>query len=433
MGAFVDGYFLALQAQTDRFQISALENGLVWDALDVAQVSQTTGIVRAMVAVHREVWLLGTLDDDRVGRHRRPRLPLRADSRRASSQQGIGSLFGWAVVDNALYWHGQNEDGGRVGVRGAGLSAAAHLDARGRAGVGRGLDAAGHDLLELSGPRASLRRASTSRRPRRRGSMTSRRRRGTSARSGTRRRWCGRRTWRAVMRSRSTGTSSATGSSPAVYHLDADTLHRRAHRGGGGLMPPPTNITRGDRDRSLTAARRRVTLDVSEAAAPSYEVWYPLHGGGAATSCSAVCGRGDRRAPIMPRDVVSTGHARRARRLSRASASRQRADAAAGRRRARPTTSESRHDGAGRALDRRCTSRSTRGAERSRRRPARSPSTTTRAGFPLVILSPTTGARAADRDAVSRRARPATVLPDGRLALARRATPTTVSRSTTRR
>jgi hypothetical protein len=113
MGAFVDGYFLALQAQTDRFQISALENGLSWDPLDVAIVSQTTGIVRALVPVHREVWLLGTSMTTvwaDIGDADFPFAPIPG----AFIQQGIGSLFGWAVVDNTLYWHGQNEAGGRV-------------------------------------------------------------------------------------------------------------------------------------------------------------------------------------------------------------------------------------------------------------------------------------------------------------------------------
>lgn len=121
MGAFVDGYFLALQAQSDRFQISALEDGLTWDPLDVAQVSQTTGIVRALVPVHREVWLLGTLTTTvwaDIGDADFPFAPIPG----AFIEQGIGSLFGWTVVDNALYWHGQNEDGGRVAYRARGYT-----------------------------------------------------------------------------------------------------------------------------------------------------------------------------------------------------------------------------------------------------------------------------------------------------------------------
>ena len=121
MGAFLDGYFVALAGASDRFQISALENGLVWDALDVAQVSQTTGLVRALVPVHRELWLLGssltTVWAD-IGDPDFPFAPIAG----AFIEQGIGSLFGWTVVDNALYWLGQNQDGGRVAYRAQGYT-----------------------------------------------------------------------------------------------------------------------------------------------------------------------------------------------------------------------------------------------------------------------------------------------------------------------
>jgi hypothetical protein len=119
MGAFIDGYFLALQSQTDRFQISALEDGLVWDPLDVAQVSQTTGIVRALVAVHREVWLLGSSSTTVWADLGDPDFPF-APVPGAFIQQGIGSPFGWTILDNALFWHGQNDDGGRVAYRAQG-------------------------------------------------------------------------------------------------------------------------------------------------------------------------------------------------------------------------------------------------------------------------------------------------------------------------
>jgi hypothetical protein len=119
MGAFVDGYFLALQANSDRFQMSALEAGLTWDALDVAQVSHTTGIVRALVPVHREVWLLGTSTTTVWADIGDPDFPF-APIPGAVIEQGIAGLFAWTVVDNALVWIGQNEDGGRVAYRAQG-------------------------------------------------------------------------------------------------------------------------------------------------------------------------------------------------------------------------------------------------------------------------------------------------------------------------
>ena len=119
MGAFVDGYFVALKADSDQFQISALENGLLWDPLDVALVSQTTGIIRALVPVHRELWLLGTVTTTVWADIGDPDFPF-APVPGAYIQQGIGSRFGWTVVDNALYWLGQNEGGSRVAYRAQG-------------------------------------------------------------------------------------------------------------------------------------------------------------------------------------------------------------------------------------------------------------------------------------------------------------------------
>jgi hypothetical protein len=121
MGAFVDGYFLALQAQSDRFQISGLEDGLAWDPLDVAQVSQTTGIVRALIPVHREVWLLGTSTTTVWADIGDPDFPF-APIPGAFIEQGIAGLDAWTQTDNALFWIGQNEDGGRVAYRAQGYT-----------------------------------------------------------------------------------------------------------------------------------------------------------------------------------------------------------------------------------------------------------------------------------------------------------------------
>ena len=60
MGAFVDGYFLVLNGDDSSFQISALEDGLSWDGLDIAMVSTSSDRVIALAVAHRQVWLFGT-------------------------------------------------------------------------------------------------------------------------------------------------------------------------------------------------------------------------------------------------------------------------------------------------------------------------------------------------------------------------------------
>ena len=92
-----------------------------------------------MVPVHRELWLLGTSTTTVWADIGDPDFPF-APIPGAFLEQGIGAIFGWTIVDNALVWLGQNEDGARVVLSRQWLHAAADLDARRRAGVGQVAD-----------------------------------------------------------------------------------------------------------------------------------------------------------------------------------------------------------------------------------------------------------------------------------------------------
>jgi hypothetical protein len=121
MGAFVDGFFLALQQGTDQFQISALEDGLTWDILDTAKVSETPDLVRALVAVHRNIWLLGetqtTVWAD-TGDVDFAFTPIPG----VAMQQGIAGEFAWTVIADTLLWMGQSEAGARVAYQAQGYT-----------------------------------------------------------------------------------------------------------------------------------------------------------------------------------------------------------------------------------------------------------------------------------------------------------------------
>ncbi len=57
---FLNGYFLALQGGGSRsFSWSNLEDGLVWDPLDVAERSSTADNLGAMIRSHEEIWFMG--------------------------------------------------------------------------------------------------------------------------------------------------------------------------------------------------------------------------------------------------------------------------------------------------------------------------------------------------------------------------------------
>ena len=57
--AFLDGYFIALKPNARTFQISALNNGLAWDGLDVATVEGETDQVEMLIQDHKTIWFFG--------------------------------------------------------------------------------------------------------------------------------------------------------------------------------------------------------------------------------------------------------------------------------------------------------------------------------------------------------------------------------------
>lgn len=57
---FADSYFIALFNGYPKFAFSGLADGTAWDALDVAQKSQTSDNLLAMVYDHKELWLIGS-------------------------------------------------------------------------------------------------------------------------------------------------------------------------------------------------------------------------------------------------------------------------------------------------------------------------------------------------------------------------------------
>ena len=120
MGLFTDGYFLNLYP--GGFQLSSLEDGLVWDGLDVAQVSQAADAPIAMGLSHREVWLWGTKTtnpwyDSGAGSF--PFEPIQG----GFIEVGIAAPFAFTNLDNTLYWLTENSNGAREVVRANGYAA----------------------------------------------------------------------------------------------------------------------------------------------------------------------------------------------------------------------------------------------------------------------------------------------------------------------
>lgn len=112
MGWFSDGYFGALTADTNQFQISDLFDGMAWDALDVFQISTTSDKVVAQIVSHRELYTPGSRNtsvwQDTGGS------TIYAPIGGVSIELGCAAAFTTIPVDNTVYMLGQNPDGSRM-------------------------------------------------------------------------------------------------------------------------------------------------------------------------------------------------------------------------------------------------------------------------------------------------------------------------------
>ena len=115
MGWFSDGYFGALTADTNSFQISALFDGTDWDALDVFQISTTSDLVTAQIVSHRELYTAGSRNtsvwqDTGLS-------TIYAPIGGVSIEIGCAAAFSMIPLDNTVFMLGQNPDGARMVYR----------------------------------------------------------------------------------------------------------------------------------------------------------------------------------------------------------------------------------------------------------------------------------------------------------------------------
>ncbi len=110
MGAFMDGYFLVLVFGTRRFQISALEDGTSWDALDVAERSEGSDDIVTLIRNHREIWLMGTQTSEVWVDTGDPLFPF-APISGVFVETGSAAAFAAVRADNTLIWLDRDERG----------------------------------------------------------------------------------------------------------------------------------------------------------------------------------------------------------------------------------------------------------------------------------------------------------------------------------
>lgn len=119
MGAFIDGYFVALDTKTSTLKASALLNGLSWPGLQVAQRQTASDRWISMAVIHREIWLFGSHTSEvwvNIGTGQMPFAPISS----GLMQQGTAAPFSVAQLDQSLFWLGDSAQGTRVVFRSEG-------------------------------------------------------------------------------------------------------------------------------------------------------------------------------------------------------------------------------------------------------------------------------------------------------------------------
>jgi hypothetical protein len=119
-GGFVDGFFLALDPQTSTLKISNLENGAVWDPLDVAQRNAGADRWGGMLIAHKEIWLFGSQTTE-VFYNSGASFPF-VPNPSVFIDGGILAPDSAAMLDNAPAWLGQSRDGGGIVYRANGYT-----------------------------------------------------------------------------------------------------------------------------------------------------------------------------------------------------------------------------------------------------------------------------------------------------------------------
>ena len=159
---FMDGYFFAVPRNSRQFYVSALEDGLSWDPLDVGERSEGSDNITRLIRSHREIWVIGTQTTEVAYNNGDALFPF-------APIQGVfiehGAVATWSVarLEETLVWLDQSERGGGSVVVAKGYQPQAistyamDLKIRSRAGVlqsarGFAMQMVGHMLYWLYVP-----------------------------------------------------------------------------------------------------------------------------------------------------------------------------------------------------------------------------------------------------------------------------------------
>ncbi|GAC1403857.1 MAG: hypothetical protein NVSMB64_06220 [Candidatus Velthaea sp.] len=122
-GAYVDGYFIANKPSSKQFNISPLNNGVAWNALDFAVKLGYPDNVARVFSDHRDLWLFGEETTEvwrDTGGSSANTFPFERDPS-GFIQQGIGAIYSVASLANGVCWIGGDSRGMPVAWRAQGF------------------------------------------------------------------------------------------------------------------------------------------------------------------------------------------------------------------------------------------------------------------------------------------------------------------------
>ena len=114
-----DSFFLAADPTSGKFYISSLNDGTAWAALDFASAEGSPDKLQAIVSNHREIWMFGERTTE-VWFNSGATFPF-ARIEGVFLNQGLASPYGWASLDNTLFWLAQSKDGSGSVIRANGF------------------------------------------------------------------------------------------------------------------------------------------------------------------------------------------------------------------------------------------------------------------------------------------------------------------------
>jgi hypothetical protein len=110
---YLDGYFVALQANSQSFSLSGLNDGTSWDPLDFGSAEGEPGDMVSFVIDHRQVWFFGNTHAEIYYDSGAANFPL-SRLEGAFMEQGCAAADSLVRCDNSVFWLGRNGSGGGV-------------------------------------------------------------------------------------------------------------------------------------------------------------------------------------------------------------------------------------------------------------------------------------------------------------------------------